>query len=195
MTVGATPKAAPLMPTPRPSVARFAEEMELRLKANDHKMGWQDFPRHLLIAHLFGEIVEVLDSLVPEEKAAKSVYAARQFAVAAAAELRGWGNISLRPRDIEAYRRELADAANYLHMLHDQEHAPALVADHGCGLAGCTDTRSVCPECRKHLNLDLVTGPRPRWPQHSDKLLGDDPERKRCGASHRFVAEVPPYGT
>lgn len=182
------------MTTPRESVAVFAREMEDRLAANDHKGGWSTYPRHLLLAHLFEEIVEVIDQMQPDERAARSFYAARQFAAAAARELRGWGSIEVRPRDAREYRRELADAANFLHMLHDQERAPGLVSDHGCGLTDCDDPRSVCPGCCRHMHLDLATGPRPRWPLHSDKP-GDEPGRKRCPASQRFVAEVPALGT
>jgi hypothetical protein len=47
---------------------------------------------------------------------------------------------------------------------------------------------------RRPARADLATGPRPRWPLHSDKP-GDVPGRKRCPAAERPVAEVPPYGT
>jgi hypothetical protein len=44
---------------PRPSVRRFSEAMELKLKANDHKGGWHNMPLWYLLARLKEETIEL----------------------------------------------------------------------------------------------------------------------------------------
>lgn len=47
----------------RPEVQRFAEAMEKRLRANDHKGGWCDCPLDYLITRLDEETSELLVAL------------------------------------------------------------------------------------------------------------------------------------
>ena len=54
--------------------------------------------------------------------------------------------------------------------------------------ADCHDPRALCPACLKHMNLDLATGPRPRWPLHSDRS-----GKSRCRLAETFVSEAPPF--
>ena len=52
----------------RPSVRWFAEQMELKLRANDHKGGWADERMRYLMKRLYGEAWEL--SLVLERSQA-----------------------------------------------------------------------------------------------------------------------------
>lgn len=47
----------------RPELLRFAEEMEKRLRANDHKGGWEDDSDDSLLARLREETNELADAL------------------------------------------------------------------------------------------------------------------------------------
>ena len=50
----------------RPSVLRFAELMELKLRANDHKGGWSEDEAHALLQRASEELAEV-DEAVSQE--------------------------------------------------------------------------------------------------------------------------------
>jgi NTP pyrophosphatase (non-canonical NTP hydrolase) len=47
----------------RAVVVRFAEQMELRLLANDHKPGWQDEEYFDLVGRVRGELLELEDAI------------------------------------------------------------------------------------------------------------------------------------
>jgi hypothetical protein len=51
----------------RPSVKAFALEMERRLRANDHKSGWQNMWPQDLLRLFFSEIFELLLTLKPPD--------------------------------------------------------------------------------------------------------------------------------
>ena len=56
--------------TLRPEVAAFAQLMERELRKNDHKgtEGWKDDTLHELLARLFEETAELIDSFRPSGK-------------------------------------------------------------------------------------------------------------------------------
>lgn len=53
--------------TPRPVVQRFAEEMEAKLAANDHKPDWRNFAPEYLLARLHDEMVELAKAMWDHE--------------------------------------------------------------------------------------------------------------------------------
>ena len=79
----------------RPTVQWFAEHMELKLRANDHKDGWSDERIRSLMKRLYGEAWEL--SLVLERCQADTIHE------------------SLDPRIIA----EAADVANFAMMVAD----------------------------------------------------------------------------
>ena len=79
----------------RPTVQWFAEQMELKLRANDHKDGWSDERIQSLMKRLYGEAWEL--SLVLERYQADTIHE------------------SLDPRIIA----EAADVANFAMMVAD----------------------------------------------------------------------------
>ena len=52
----------------RPAVRWFAEQMELQLRANDWKGGWQDERTHYLWGRLHAELAELYHALFPPWK-------------------------------------------------------------------------------------------------------------------------------
>ena len=91
----------------RPEVRWFAEQMEARLRANDHKTGWLDCNDSWLLGRLREELEEL------------------------AGEVLAWGE-SRRP---EYVVKEAADVANFAMMIADKARAAraalaALKADH-----------------------------------------------------------------
>ena len=51
------------MSEPRPDVLAYADAMELRLKANDHKGGWKDCSTVYLVQKLLEETAELIRAL------------------------------------------------------------------------------------------------------------------------------------
>lgn len=51
----------------REAVERFADEMERRLQANDHKGGWQSERKGYLLSRLREEVEELYDAMVVSE--------------------------------------------------------------------------------------------------------------------------------
>lgn len=59
--------------TPRPAVGWFAEQMELRLRANDHKGGWKNCRVFLLLNRLFDEARELYDAVCYAQSDTKNI--------------------------------------------------------------------------------------------------------------------------
>lgn len=49
----------------RPALRRFAEQMELKLRDNDHKGGWKECSNNYLLKRLLEEYQELLKTLAP----------------------------------------------------------------------------------------------------------------------------------
>jgi NTP pyrophosphatase (non-canonical NTP hydrolase) len=90
----------------RPEVARFAQDMEQQLRANDHKPGWQRDEWQALLKRLREETSELKDA----------IYAARTTDVEAPAA----------PRLRASVRKEAADVANFAMMLAENEGVTAV---------------------------------------------------------------------
>ena len=97
VAVEGTTTAPPLAMALRPAVARFAELMEAKLRANDHKGGWHDDPPEELLLRAYEELGE--------------------FHVAFARRFKQKGD-AFETR--AGLAREAADAANMLMMTLDQ---------------------------------------------------------------------------
>ena len=102
----------------RPEVQWFAEQMERKLRANDHKGGWQDDTELALLIRLLEETSEVLAKLRTWRGARAHLKKASALLIDAAIELdeaRGFG--AAKPK--RGYIGELADVANFAMMLAD----------------------------------------------------------------------------
>lgn len=86
----------------RDAVARFAQEMENRLRANDHKGGWQDDPTGYFLLRLREELEELCDA----------VYAGAALEDPARPA-------TLPPDQVDRIVHEAADVANFAMMLVD----------------------------------------------------------------------------
>jgi NTP pyrophosphatase (non-canonical NTP hydrolase) len=78
----------------RPEVVAFADAMEERLRANDHKRGWDSCTMGYLRQRLKGEMGELFDEIDKQQKATC--------------------------RDTGAVNREAADVANFAMMIADR---------------------------------------------------------------------------
>lgn len=56
-------EAQPVTVTVRPEVAQFAEAMERKLAANDHKEHWRGESTHSLLSRLFDEFLELQQAI------------------------------------------------------------------------------------------------------------------------------------
>lgn len=93
-------------PEVRPAVKWFAEQMEAKLKANDHKGGWKDCDIKWLYGRLKEETKE-FEQLFNERMWSKQGRSASE-------------NVSLYDTSNEALIKELADIGNFAMMLSDQ---------------------------------------------------------------------------
>ena len=76
----------------RPEVRRFAEQMELKLRENDHKGGWNDCHIYWLVQRIGDEQKELIDAVL------------------------------FKTDDVHAIIRECADVANFAMMVADVVH-------------------------------------------------------------------------
>jgi NTP pyrophosphatase (non-canonical NTP hydrolase) len=76
----------------RPEVRRFAEQMELKLRENDHKGGWQDEHIYWLIQRIGDEHKELIEAVL------------------------------FKTDDVHAIIKECADVANFAMMVADVVH-------------------------------------------------------------------------
>lgn len=60
----------------RPSVKRFAEVMESKLRVNDHRGGWDNCNSQWLLAKVMEELGELLQAQMPAEIAEEAADAA-----------------------------------------------------------------------------------------------------------------------
>ncbi len=104
----------------RPVVAAFADAMEAKLRANDHKGGWQDDAPHELVRRLIEETAEVIRAMSPQEKAAADFRASALMLDAAAGILRRWGPGLRTSADQDTVRGECADVGNFALMVADR---------------------------------------------------------------------------
>ena len=104
----------------RPEVEKFADLMEARLRANDHKDGWQECAPNWLLMRMIGEAGELLDEMDPGPRAASAFYAAGRMLGAACAELNQYGKHLECKATPERLRNEAADVANFAMMLVDR---------------------------------------------------------------------------
>lgn len=102
----------------REEVTKFAEIMERKLQANDHKPGWKEDPHKALLARMCDEMVEVLESFEVPPGASDNFATAQHNLKMAAVNLRHAGYYSaIKPT--EKTSEELADVANFCMMLAD----------------------------------------------------------------------------
>lgn len=118
-----TPRAAwqPAVSGPRwrPEVIAFADAMERKLKANDHKQGWKQGAPHYLIGRIGIEVGELIQSLEVEAKADGDFYAAATMVPLIMAPLRRWGPHLKLNGDPANILDEAADVANFAMMVAD----------------------------------------------------------------------------
>ncbi len=103
----------------RPEVVAFADAMEAKLRANDHKGGWQEDAPHELLRRLIEETAEVVRVMRPE-KGSQDFHAAAAMLDAAADMLRRWGPGLRTSADQDAVRGECADVGNFALMVADR---------------------------------------------------------------------------
>jgi hypothetical protein len=90
----------------RPEVLAFARDMELKLRANDHKGGWCECSKHHLSQLLLGELVELLAALGYKKPTI-------HLMVDAACDSITWTDFQADPK------LEAVDVGNIAMMLHD----------------------------------------------------------------------------
>jgi hypothetical protein len=102
----------------RPEVQAFAQLMEQKLRANDHKGGWKKEPPHFLVARACEEMAELVSTLSPDPKALETFAVARWQLHFAAQALTQYGEY-LRVDGSDKTAAEGADVANFAMMLLD----------------------------------------------------------------------------
>lgn len=123
----------------RPELARFANQMEDQLKANDHKEGWRSSSMHSLLARLIEEVAEVVTEYVPDAKAKSDFDGVVLFLTAAKDTLRKWGHY-LEGKPSQTFVAECADVANFCMMLADLAANPATAEERDGRPAELSDT-------------------------------------------------------
>lgn len=102
---------------PREPVEWFAERMERRLRANDHKGGWEDCSIEYLLSRLCEETAELVGTITLGHADAREAFAiAKHHLMQAAQEL----DLTKRTSIGEA-----ADVANFAMMIADKARASA----------------------------------------------------------------------
>ena len=116
---------------PRKEVQWFAEQMEAKLRKNDHKSHWSDETPHRLLYRLLEEVAELATKLQPAPAYSNDIHDRYQSLAlkinAAAAEARIW-------QHLDAYANsgaigEAADIANFAMMIADNINR--MVGKHG----------------------------------------------------------------
>lgn len=110
----------------RPQVATFARGMERKLRANDHKGGWENESAQYLLSRLCEEVSELLelydvDSTEPDKVGPREAFAiAVSYTRYAADALRRLkGTLPGRVRAKAGVESEAADVANFAMMIAD----------------------------------------------------------------------------
>jgi len=103
----------------RVEVERFADQMEAKLRENDHKNGWKNCTVHWLLARLCEETAELVESFNPASAGQRTSFAIAANHLRCAAEaLDGFGPY-VKVRPTATTRAEAADVGNFAMMISD----------------------------------------------------------------------------
>lgn len=111
---------------PRASVRWFAEQMELKLRENDHKGGWHECSRHSLMARVLEESAELIEATNPAKHNRSDFYCAARNA-RFAANMVAAGGFFTETKDLGSAVAEAVDVANMAMMVadHFREDGPS----------------------------------------------------------------------